>query len=191
MGDRHCSGFPGVLLSGTVCAKKFSYFVRYIDSLFLSTKGIGMDPVRLSKSFSYANTVAGKGAIFHGGIFADENGLYLIHNKHSWESAGTATAAFGLLGALIHHLVTRKKPVEYPFPTLPITELPSELQVSLNTGSFKETAEVTIIPKDQIQGYTKSMLKGSKFLVGAAEIVVLGAAGKAIKQLPEMGYEQV
>lgn len=149
-----------------------------------------MDPVRLAKSFKYVNTEAGKGAIFQGAAFADENGLYLIHNKHSWESAGTATATFGLLGALIHHLVTRKKPVAYPFPTLPVTELPREMQASLGTNSFKETAEVTIIPKDQIRGFSKTMFGGSKFLVGDVEVVLLGASGKAMKQLPELGYAE-
>ena len=149
-----------------------------------------MDPMRLAKSFSYVNTEAAKGAIFHGAIFADEKGLYLIHNKHSWESAGTATAAFGLLGALIHHLVTRKKPIAYPFPTLPVSEIGREMQASLGTGSFKDGAEVSIIPKDQIRGFSKSMLKGTKFLVGDVEIVLLGASGKAIKQLPDLGYAE-
>ena len=54
-----------------------------------------MDPVRVTKSFSYANTDIAKGAIFHGALFVDDKALYLIHNKHTWESAGTATAAFG------------------------------------------------------------------------------------------------
>ncbi|MBC8354476.1 MAG: hypothetical protein H8E66_20980 [Planctomycetes bacterium] len=149
-----------------------------------------MDPVRLSKAFSYVNTEAAKGAIFHGALFADDNGLYLIHNKHTWESAGTATAAFGLLGALIHYLATRKKTVDYPFPTLPVTELPRDLHASLGAGSFKETAEVSIIPKDQIRGYSKSTFKGSRFYVGDVELVLVGASGKAMKQLPELGYEE-
>ncbi|HRX77824.1 MAG TPA: hypothetical protein P5307_02120 [Pirellulaceae bacterium] len=150
-----------------------------------------MDPIRLSKSFSYVNAEAAKGAVFQGALLADENGLYLIHNKHSWESAGTVTAIFGLLGALIHHLVTRNKPIDYPFPTLPVSEIGSELQASLGTDSFKDTAEVTIIPKDQVRGYSKSTFKGSKFYVGSVEIVLLGAIGKAMKQLPALGYEEV
>lgn len=149
-----------------------------------------MDPVRLAKGFKYVNTEAAKGALFNGAVFADENGLYLIHNKHSWESAGTATAAFGLLGALIHHLFTRKKPIAYPFPTLPVTELPREMQSSLGTNSFKDTAEVSIIPKDQVRGFSKSMFAGTKFMVGDVEIVLLGAAGKAVKQLPDLGYAE-
>ena len=149
-----------------------------------------MDPVRLAKSFKYVNTEAGKGAIFHGAVFADENGLYLIHNKHSWESAGTATATFGLLGALIHHLATRKKSIDYPFPTLPVSEIGREMQASLGTGSFKDSAEVSIIPKDQIRGFSKSVFQGSKFLMDDVEIVLVGASGKAMKQLPDLGYAE-
>jgi len=150
-----------------------------------------MDPVKLAKGFKYGNTEAAKGAVFQGAIFVDENGLYLIHNKHSWESAGTATATFGLLGALIHHLVTRKRPIAYPFPTLPVSEIGREMQASLGAGSFKDSAEVSIIPKDQVRGYSKSVFTGSKFMVGDVEIVLVGASGKAMKQLPDLGYAEV
>lgn len=147
-----------------------------------------MEPVRLAKAFKYMKTEAGKGAIFHGAVLADKNGLYLIHNKHTWESATTATAAFGLLGALIHHFATRNKGIEYPFPTLPVSEIGEEFQVSLGTSAFKDTAEVSIIPAAQIRGYSTSKLKGSKFFVGDIEIVLIGASAKTMKQLPRPGF---
>lgn len=150
-----------------------------------------MDPVRLTKSFKYQNTDAAKGAVFHGALLADEDGIYLIHNKHTWESASVVAVTLGPLGALIHYLFTKKKTVEYPFPSLPASEVSLDLQESLGIHSFKDTAEVSIIPRDQIQGFSKSMFKGMKILVGSIEIVLLGASGKAGKQLSTLGYNEL
>ena len=76
---------------------------------------------------------------------------------------------------MIHHLVTRKKPVAYPFPTLPVSEIGREMQASLGATSFKDSAEVSIVPKDQVQGFSKSVFQGSKFLVGDIDNQVVAA----------------
>jgi hypothetical protein len=149
-----------------------------------------MEPLKLTKSFKYENSDAAKGAIFHGALLADQDGLYLVHNKHTWESAAIAVQ-FGPLGMLIHHLFTKKKTVEYPFPTLPASEVSPDLKATLGLQKFKDSAEVSIIPKDQVQGYTKSTFKGTRLKVGDVEIVLTGALGKAVKQLPDLGYAEL
>ncbi|MFV1966203.1 MAG: hypothetical protein ACC628_12330 [Pirellulaceae bacterium] len=150
-----------------------------------------MEPIRLAKRFKYENCEEAKGAVFQGALFADEKALYLVHNSHAWESAATATAAFGLLGALIHHLCTRKKTVRYPFLSLPVSEMEPSMRERLGMRSFKETAEVSIIPKEDVLGYSKSMMSGSKFQVGDIEIVLLSPSAKAMKQLAAMGYSEL
>lgn len=145
--------------------------------------------VRIGKSFSYKNTVQSKGIIFQGAIFASSDGLFISHDKHSWESAATATAVFGLLGAAIHHFMTRNKKFEYPFPALPVDELPASIRDRMAEHKFKEKSVVSIIPKADIQGYSSGIIQGKKFLIGEIELVLVAPVKKGLKFLPELGYE--
>jgi hypothetical protein len=149
-----------------------------------------METTLLSKAFKYIGHPESKGAIFHGAVLADEDGLYLLHNKHTWESAATAQAALGLIGLLFHWLATRNKKPGYPFPCIDYGQLDSEKKVSLSVKTAKDDSKLSIIPKSEIDEFTTGMLKSTKFKIGSIEIQLIGAKGKALKQIQEKGYEK-
>ena len=147
------------------------------------------ETVRVAKVFSYENDAGSKGVIFHGAIFASNEGLFICHDKHTWKSLQTATAAFGLLGAAVNYLMTRNKKFEYPFPTLPIDDIPESIRERMSEHKFKATSVVSIVPREDINGYSSSFTKGKKFTIGMTELVLINAVKKGLKQLADMGYE--
>jgi hypothetical protein len=153
--------------------------------------GFRIKPLLLSKSFKYTGHQGSEGAVFHGGIFADEEGLYLVHNKTSWESGNTAVALFGLLGALIHHLCTRKKQASYPFEGMDFGSLPFELSSKFDAVKVGPEARLSIVRKTEITGIAKSMMKGARIQVGGIEITVLSPKKQAWHQLCEWGYPEL
>lgn len=147
-----------------------------------------MEPLLLTKAFKYSGFVGAQGAIMHGAMYVDREGLYLFHQKHTWESAGTATAAFGLIGALIHHLCTRKKSVAYPFDTTEIGNLPKELFDRFDLRKMKDSALLSIVPRANVGALSKSFTGGASITVGSIQIQPISPKGKVWKQLPELGY---
>jgi hypothetical protein len=150
-----------------------------------------MQPALLSKTFKFQRHDPSKGAVVHGSIHVDEDGLYLVYRKHTWESANTAAATFGLLGMLIHHLFTKKKPFELPTATLPIEQLSQEIKDALDLKKAPTTATVSVVPKADVLGYKKSMFTGCVFTLADYDIVAMSPKGKVAKQLPELGYKEV
>ena len=147
------------------------------------------DTIRIAKAFSYENDPGSKGVIFHGAIFASQEGLFICHDKHSWKSTQTAMAAFGLIGVGIHYLMTRNKKFEYPFPTLPADDIPDSIRERMADHKFKPKSVVSIIPRADIDGYSSSFAKGKKFSIGSTQISLLAPVKKGLKRLPEIGYE--
>lgn len=147
-----------------------------------------MEPVLLAKSFKYRGHVGSHGAVFTGRLYFDEEALYLIHVKHSWESQQQAYAVLGVIGLLIDHLRTRKKPVSHPFPSTTIDTLPLAVHDKIDLRGIKPTATLSVVPKSEITGYRSSWLKGMAFTVGTIEIVPVSPKGKARKKLAEYGY---
>ena len=150
--------------------------------------GAVMELQLLAKSFKYTGHPGSKGALFSGAVYVDDEGIYLLHNKRTWESANTAWAAFGALGALIHYLCTRKKTVDYPFTSSPVTELPEEVRGRFTATAVSPTATLAIVPRESVTGYLKSFMKGARVQVGAVTIWAMGAKKAVWEQLPEMGY---
>ena len=149
------------------------------------------ETVRIAKAFSYENDRGSKGIIFHGAIFASSDGLFICHDKHAWKSTQTAMAAFGLIGVGIHYLMTRNKKFEYPFPTLPVDDIPDSIRDRISDHKFKDKTVVSIVPRDSIRGYSSSFTKGKKFMIGNIELVLVAPVKKGLKQLPDMGYEVI
>jgi hypothetical protein len=149
-----------------------------------------MDVSLLATSFKYLGHPESKGAIFHGAVFADDGGLYLLHNRFTWESANTAGAAFGLLGVLIHWFFTRSKQPGYPLDCLAFGQLDPERRRILEVKGTKDDSKLSIIPKDSIEQFSSGLFKGTTFKIGSIELVLIGAKGKSIKALQEGGYEK-
>ena len=147
-----------------------------------------MEPLLLAKAFKYLGFEGAKGAIMHGAVYVDQEGFYLFHEKHTWESANTATAAFGLLGALIHHFCTRNKTVDYPFVTTEVGSLPGELFDRFNLRKMKDSALLSIVPRADVGELNKTFTGGASITVGSIQIVPISPKGKVWKQLPELGY---
>ena len=147
-----------------------------------------MEPLLLTKAFKYSGFEGAEGAIIHGAMYVDHEGLYLFHTKHTWESANSATVAFGLVGALIHHLCTRKKTVAYPFETTEIGNLPGELMDRFNLRKMKDSTLLSIVPRDNVGELNKSFTGGASIAVGSIKIQPIAPKGKVWKQLPELGY---
>lgn len=147
-----------------------------------------MEPLLLAKAFKYLGFEGAKGAIIHGAVYVDQEGIYLFHEKHTWESANTATAAFGLIGALIHHLCTKNKTVDYPFDTTEVGSLPRELFDRFNLRKMKDSALLSIVPRADVSELKKTLTGGATINVGSIQIVPIAPKGKVWKQLPEMGY---
>jgi len=85
--------------------------------------------------------------------------------------------------------MTRNKKFEYPFPALPVDELPDSIRDRMAEHKFKEKSVVSIVPKSDIQGYSSSMMKGKKFLIGEIELTLIAPVKKGLKFLPDLGYE--
>ena len=147
------------------------------------------DTVRIAKAFSYESDPGSKGVIFSGAVFASPEGLFICHDKHTWKSAQTAVAALGILGYGIHALITRNKKFEYPFPTLPVDDVPQTIRDRMSEHKFKPKSVVSIIPRADIDGYTASFSKGKKFSIGGKQLNLLAPVKKGLKLLPAMGYE--
>jgi len=147
-----------------------------------------MEPVLLAKSFKYRGHIGSHGAVFTGRLYFDDEALYLIHGKHSWESQQQAFAVLGVIGVLIDHVRTRKKPVSHPFPSTTIDTLPLAVHDKIDLRGVKPTATMSVVPKSEITGFSSSWLKGMVFTVGTVEIVPVSPKGKARKQLAQYGY---
>lgn len=144
--------------------------------------------VRVAKSFQYENTEAGKGVLFQGTVVAGADGLYLSHDKHSWQSAGTSMAMFGLLGLAIHAIATRNKQFEYPYPTLPADELSETITGRMIGHKFKPKSVVSIIPRDQVVSFTNGMLTKKFDLHDGVVLKLMAAVGQGMKKLETLGY---
>lgn len=127
---------------------------------------------------------------FHGPVLLDEQTLFLVHNGHTWDSAGTSTAMFGLLGALIHHFATRKKTIPYPYPTTPYPELRHKLEHAYKIGNVKDTAVVTQIPKTDIKGFKTGMLKHTELFYADGSITLYGMSGDVRALFEEHGIPE-
>ncbi len=147
-----------------------------------------MEPQLLAKSFKYTGHPGCKGALFTGAVYIDDEGIYVLHNRFTWESGNTAWATFGALGALINYLCTRKKTVDYPFSSSPFADLPEEVQARFTAVTPSRTATLAIIPKESVTGYLKSFMKGARILVGDVTLWAMGAKKDVWERLSEMGY---
>ena len=145
--------------------------------------------VLIAKSFSYEKSCKGTGAIFSGAIIASADGFVLCHDKHTWQSSGTATAMFGLLGWAVHSLMTRNKPISYPYPVHSPEKTPPEVLELLATHKLKPKSVISVIPRDKILSYEKAMLSKKFVLADGTEIHLIGAVKKGLKQLAALGYE--
>jgi len=147
------------------------------------------DQVLIAKSFTYGDAPASKGAIFHGAVVAGADALVLSHDKHTWQSAGTAAAMFGLIGMAIHALMTRNKPIAYPYPVLPADETPDAIRDRFMGHKFKPNSVISVIPRDEVVSYTFGMFSKKVTLRDGTNIEFMSAVKKGMKRLPELGYE--
>lgn len=143
--------------------------------------------VRIAKGFKFLDDSAAKTLTFHGPVILTEDCLYLVHKKHTWDSANTSMAMFGLLGALIHHFATRKSPVPYPLPTKRYAELKDRFDRVYNIGSVKDDAKVMLLPVEKIRGYSKGMLKGTQLVTDLGKITLHGTSSATIDAFEQFG----
>ncbi len=147
-----------------------------------------MGPQLLANSYKFDGHEGSKGAIFHGAFYIDADGIYLIHNNHGWESAGTAAAAFGLLGAMIHHFMTRKKQAVFPYKETALSSLDSDIVQAFDIKKFQDSATLAIIPKSEVGGFKTGAFAGTKFQIGSFELIPISPKGAVVKQLEELEY---
>ena len=147
--------------------------------------------VRIAKGFKFLEDSEAKTLTFHGPVILTEQYVYLVHKKHTWDSANTSMAMFGLLGALVHHFATRKRPVPYPLPTKPYAELKDHFDRVYNIGSVKDDAKVLLLPVESIQAYTKGMLKGMQLMTDSGKIALHGTSSATIDAFEQFGVRRL
>ncbi|MEM1211199.1 MAG: hypothetical protein AAGI68_02770 [Planctomycetota bacterium] len=150
-----------------------------------------MEPLLLSKSYKFLGHPASKGAIVVGSVHIDPDGLYLLYRSHTWQTGTVAGAAFGLIGALIHALATRKRPFELPVEDSPVAELPEDILRALHIKKTKPADTLAVIPREAVLGYKKSMTKGLRFQLEGCELVPIGTKSRVVRQLESLGYAPV
>ena len=146
-----------------------------------------MNKLLIAKAFKYMKHPGSKGVTFHGSMIIDEHGIYLVHNKHVWDSAATMMAMLGLLGAWINYFLTKNKKFEYPFDVTALSDFEAGNKSDLELAKFSKTAVISFVPKSSIQAIKKS--GGWNFSVGEIDVLAISPVRKAMKLLGEYGYE--
>ncbi|MHB8902384.1 MAG: hypothetical protein ACYC6Y_26795 [Thermoguttaceae bacterium] len=142
--------------------------------------------VKLAKGYKFSGNAA-PGITYHGPVILNGEFLYLVHNSHTWDTANTYAAMFGLLGAAIHHFTTRNRSVPYPFEAVPYRDLKQRLEEAPRLGKVKDTAMVMRIPRGAIRGYKAGMFKYTEVLCDGGPITLYGAVSEIKAVLEEQG----
>lgn len=148
-----------------------------------------MGAVKLSGSFEYKGAECAKGVLFKGGLYADERGVYIVHDSYRRESLWMTQ--LGLVGLLIQYFRTSKEPAPCPFPAVEVSKLDPAVFHALDLRSFKPTAVVSAIPIEQVDGYKKSLVTGNRVVVNGVEIVIRDILARGIDQLEKLGYRDL
>lgn len=148
-----------------------------------------MEPVLLAKRFSYEGHPGSKGVLFDGALFVDRDGLYLFHARETRQSEVVAMAVFGVFGLLVQRLIARAKtPVEHPFETTPVGDLPAEVLSLFACVKLKPETQFSMVDREQVSGTSRGFLRGAAIRVGHIVIKPASPRRAVWGQLPTLGY---
>ena len=147
-----------------------------------------MQHKKIAKRFRFEKDGITKNATFSGPVVLLQDGLFLVAKSVRTQSAGTAMALFGLLGALFVSLFSSLSKINFPYPAITCAELPDQLRDIKGFGKLKEKHRIIVLRREEILGYKSSLFGGFKLICTGENIFLLDSKKKLISGFLEHGY---